>query len=89
VNEKDYTKKNNFNSGTANNNKRRYYKKKIFSPAAKPAQITETAVSVTDKPSRNQKQNKESVLERLRNPPKKTADYQQQGTLKGKDRGAR
>ena len=37
----------------------------------------------------NQKQNKESVLERLRNPPKKTADYQQQGTLKGKDRGAR
>ena len=37
----------------------------------------------------NQKQNKESVLERLRNPPKKTADYQQQGILKGKDRGAR
>ena len=37
----------------------------------------------------NQKRNKESVLERLRNPPKKTADYQQQGTLKGKDRGAR
>ena len=32
---------------------------------------------------------KESVLERLRNPPKKTADYQQQGILKGKDRGAR
>lgn len=59
MNEKDYTKKNNFNSGTANNNKRRYYKKKIFSPAAKPAQITETAVSVTDKPSRNQKQNKD------------------------------
>ena len=37
----------------------------------------------------NQKKSKESVLERLRNPPKKTADYQQQGILKGKDRGAR
>ncbi|MDE7414742.1 MAG: hypothetical protein K2N44_00185 [Lachnospiraceae bacterium] len=37
----------------------------------------------------NQKQNKESVLERLKNPPKRTADYQQQRTLKGKDRGAR
>lgn len=37
----------------------------------------------------NQKKDKESVLERLRNPPKKTADYQQQGILKGKDRGAR
>jgi hypothetical protein len=37
----------------------------------------------------SQKQNKKSVLERLRNPPKKTADYQQQGNLKGKDRGAR
>ena len=37
----------------------------------------------------NQTQDRQSVLERLRNPPKKTADYQQQGTLKGKDRGAR
>ena len=37
----------------------------------------------------NQKQNKESVLERLKNPPKRTADYQQQKTIKGKDRGAR
>lgn len=37
----------------------------------------------------NQKQNKESMLERLMNPPKRTADYQQQETLKGKDRGAR
>ena len=37
----------------------------------------------------NQKQNKESVLERLKNPPKRTADYQQQRTFKGKDRGAR
>ena len=31
----------------------------------------------------NQKQNKESVLERLTNPPKRTTDYQQQRTLKG------
>lgn len=30
----------------------------------------------------NQKQNKESVLERLTNPPKRTTDYQQQRTLK-------
>ena len=37
----------------------------------------------------SQKQNKKSLLERLMNPPKKTADYQQQGNLKGKDRGAR
>ena len=37
----------------------------------------------------NQKQNKESVLERLKNPPKRTAAYQQQRTLKGKDRGVR
>ena len=37
----------------------------------------------------NQKQNKESVLERLKNPPKRTADYQQQKMIKGKDRGAR
>lgn len=37
----------------------------------------------------NQKQNKESVLERLKNPPKRTADYQQQKTIKGKDLGAR
>ena len=37
----------------------------------------------------NQKQNKESVLERLKNPPKRTADYQQQRMLKGKDRWAR
>ena len=35
----------------------------------------------------NQKQNKESVLERLKNPPKRTADYQQQKMIKGKDRG--
>ena len=32
----------------------------------------------------NQKQNKESVLERLTNPPKRTTDYQQQRTLKGR-----
>lgn len=37
----------------------------------------------------NQKQNKESVLERLKNPSKRTAAYQQQRTLKGKDRGVR
>ncbi|MDE6312248.1 MAG: MobA/MobL family protein, partial [Lachnospiraceae bacterium] len=37
----------------------------------------------------NQKQNNKSVLGRLKNPPKRTADYQQQRTLKGKDRGAR
>lgn len=33
------------------------------------------------------KQNKESVLERLKNPPKRTADYQQQKMIRGKDRG--
>lgn len=37
----------------------------------------------------NQKQDKRSVLERLKNPPKKTADYQQQSAIKNKDRGAR
>ena len=37
----------------------------------------------------NQKQNKRSVLERLKNPPKKTVDYQQQKAVKNKDRGAR
>lgn len=37
----------------------------------------------------NQKQNKESVLGRLKNPPKRTIDYQQQKTLKDKNRGAR
>lgn len=37
----------------------------------------------------NQKQDKRSVLERLKNPLKKTIDYQQQSAVKGKDRGAR
>jgi len=37
----------------------------------------------------NQKQDKRSVLERLKNPPKKTVDYQQQGAVRRKDRGAR
>lgn len=37
----------------------------------------------------NQKQDKRSVLERLKNPPKKTADYQQQSAIKNKDRGAK
>lgn len=37
----------------------------------------------------NQKQNKESVLERLKNPPKKTADYQKQKNDRVKERGAR
>ena len=37
----------------------------------------------------SQRQNKRSVLERLKNPPKKIADYQQQKTIKNKDRGAR
>ncbi|MCM1225537.1 MAG: MobA/MobL family protein, partial [Lachnospiraceae bacterium] len=37
----------------------------------------------------NHKQDKESILERLKNPPKRTADYQQQKTIKNKDRGAR
>jgi len=35
------------------------------------------------------KQDIKSVLERLKNPPKETADYQQQRTTKNKDRGAR
>ena len=35
------------------------------------------------------RQDKESVLERLKNPPKKAADYQQQKTVKSKDRRAR
>ena len=35
------------------------------------------------------RQNKESVLERLKNPPKKAADYQQQKTVKSKGRRAR
>ena len=37
----------------------------------------------------NQKRDKRSVLERLKNPLKKTIDYQQQSAVKGKDRGAR
>lgn len=37
----------------------------------------------------NQKQHKRSVLERLKNPPKRTTDYQQQRTNKSKYRGAR
>jgi len=37
----------------------------------------------------NQKQDKRSVLERLKNPLKKTIDHQQQSAVKGKDRGAR
>ena len=37
----------------------------------------------------NQKQNKRSVLERLKNPPKKVADYQRQSAIKSKDRGVR
>lgn len=37
----------------------------------------------------SQKQNKESIHERLKNPSKKTTDYQQQMTVKGKDRRAR
>lgn len=35
------------------------------------------------------RQDKESVLERIKNTPQKTADYQQQKTVKSKDRGAR
>lgn len=35
------------------------------------------------------KQDKESVLERLKNPPKRIANYQQQKTVRSKDRGAR
>lgn len=37
----------------------------------------------------NQKQDNRSVLERLKNPPKKTVDYQQQRAVIRKDRGAR
>ena len=37
----------------------------------------------------SQRQDKESVLERLKNPPKKTVDYQHQRTVKNKDREAR
>ena len=37
----------------------------------------------------NERQDKRSVLELLKNPPKKTIDYQPQGTVKSKDRGAR
>ena len=37
----------------------------------------------------NQKRDKRSVLERLKNPLKKTIDCQQQSAVKGKDRGAR
>ena len=37
--------------------------------------------------SDNQKRDKESVLERLGNLPKKAADYQQQRMVKNKDRG--
>ena len=37
----------------------------------------------------SQRRDQKSVLERLKNPPKKTADYQHQRTDKSKDRGAR
>lgn len=37
----------------------------------------------------NQKQDNRSVLERLKNPPKKAVNYQQQITIKNKGRGAR
>ncbi|MBD5531178.1 MAG: hypothetical protein HDQ98_03095 [Lachnospiraceae bacterium] len=37
----------------------------------------------------SQRRGKKSVLGRLKNPPKKTADYQQEQTVKSKDRGAR
>ncbi len=37
----------------------------------------------------NQKQDRQSVLERLKNPPKRTTDCQQQMTVKSKDRSAR
>lgn len=36
-----------------------------------------------------QKQDKERVYERLKNPPKKTADYQKPKTVKNQDRGVR
>ena len=32
---------------------------------------------------------KRSILEKLKNPPNKAADYQQQNVVKSKDRGAR
>lgn len=35
------------------------------------------------------KQDKESILKRLKNSPKKTENYQQQRTVKNKDQGAR
>ena len=62
------------------------YRKSYNSYIACKEQVTKWEKTYGDD---NQKKSKESVLERLRNPPKKTADYQQQGTLKGKDRGAR
>lgn len=37
----------------------------------------------------NQKQDNRSVLERLKDPPKRTSDYKQQRTNNNKDRGAR
>lgn len=37
----------------------------------------------------NQKQDRQSVLERLKNPPKRTTDCQQQMTVNSKDRSAR
>ena len=64
----------------------RIYRKSYNAYIAYKEQVTKWEKTYGDD---NQKKNKESVLERLRNPPKKTADYQQQGTLKGKDRGAR
>ena len=64
----------------------RIYRKSYNAYIACQKQVTKWEKTYGDD---NQKKNKESVLERLRNPPKKTADYQQQGTLKGKDRGAR
>lgn len=64
----------------------RIYRKSYNAYIACKEQVTKWEKTYEDD---NQKKNKESVLERLRNPPKKTADYQQQGTLKGKDRGAR
>lgn len=37
----------------------------------------------------NQKQDRQSVLERLKNPPKRMIDCQQQMTVKSKDQSAR
>lgn len=37
----------------------------------------------------NHKQDRQSVLERLKNPPTRTTDCQQQMTIKSKDRNAR